>query len=106
LVPLSLSAAGAKRHREPFNDIIDQPYSSVQQRDYFVSAQMKKIDQAYKLHPSTPDLVHSLNQLNISISLPAIRDAHKGNHGDERWGACLRPCFCQPRVSVKLPACL
>lgn len=73
----------------------------MQQRDYFVSAQLKKIDQAYTLHPSTPDLVHSLNQLNSSISLPAIRDAHQGNHGGERRGACLRPClfsapcFCQ-----------
>ena len=78
--------------------IIKQPYSSVQQRDYFVSAQMGQMDRANKLHPSTPDLVHSLNALNNSISLPAIRDAHQGTHGSKRRGACLRPCVCRPSV--------
>ena len=70
--------------------IIEQPYSSVQQRDYFVSAQMGQMSQENKLHPTTPDLVRSLNALNSSISLPAIRDAHKGTRGGKRRGACLR----------------
>eukprot|EP00802_Teleaulax_amphioxeia_P015843 Tamp_15943.p1 GENE.Tamp_15943~~Tamp_15943.p1 ORF type:complete len:491 (+),score=88.61 Tamp_15943:38-1474(+) len=83
---VSMTPGGAAHHREPMERIIKQPYSSVQQRDYFVSAQMGQMDRANKLHPSTPDLVHSLNALNNSISLPAIRDAHQGTHGSKRRG--------------------
>ena len=61
------------------SDLSEMPYSSVQQREYFVSAHMRAKNTMGNF-PSTPDLVQSLNQLNDS-HLPAIAGA--SDYGQE-----------------------
>ena len=72
------------RYRDKMDEISDQPYSSVGQRDYFFSAELGRKGRS-NTFPTTPDLVNSLNELNSSSSppkLPSIADAHKstGKH--------------------------
>lgn len=72
-------------------DLNDVPYSSVQQREYFVSAHMSSKDMGGNF-PSTPDLVHSLNQLQHT-SLPPIESALKYTCKDTTKSAKRRLCL-------------
>lgn len=70
-------------------DLGEVPYSSVQQREYFVSALMRAKDTGN--FPSTPDLVQSFNQLN-STSLPAIASSANKFARKEPQNAAKRRC--------------
>jgi len=74
-----------------FADLSEMPYSSVQQREYFVSAHMGSKDMGGNF-PSTPDLVHSLNQLQHA-SLPPIESALKYTYKDTSKSAKRRSCL-------------
>jgi len=72
-------AAAPLRYRDKMDEISDQPYSSVGQRDYFFSAELGRKGRS-NTFPTTPNFVSSLNELNSSsfpTKLPSIADAHK-----------------------------
>ena len=74
----SMTPSGGLRVPDTWEEIKETKFASVMQRDYFFSAKLRGDPRA--LPPSTPDLVHSLNQLNRSdghTSLPTIVTADK-----------------------------
>lgn len=73
----SMTPSGGLRVPDTWEEIKETKFASVMQRDYFFSAKLRGDPRA--LPPSTPDLVHSLNQLNRSdghTSLPPIVTAN------------------------------
>jgi hypothetical protein len=72
---------GATRYSEKIDELTDPPYSSVQQRDFFLSAHIGKLKHGKmkNSNPTTPDLVQSLNELNRTSTtiLPPIANARR-----------------------------